>query len=91
MPDNNDDDDFFPWEGGREEDNGPVFAAEGEITPVAWFCASCGEANQTNLDLSGGLRQEYVEDCAVCCRPNTISITVDPETYLVALTNELEE
>ena len=32
-------------------------------------CAGCGEWNVTSVDPSAGRRQEYVEDCQVCCRP----------------------
>ena len=32
-------------------------------------CPYCGEAVVIALDTGGGLTQEYVEDCQVCCRP----------------------
>jgi len=32
-------------------------------------CPHCGEPLETYVDPGGGERQEYVEDCAVCCRP----------------------
>lgn len=33
------------------------------------FCPHCGEALDSYVDPGGGVRQDYVEDCAVCCRP----------------------
>lgn len=42
-------------------------------------CAFCGEINETSVDVSGGSRQIYVEDCQVCCRPNLLSIQFDAE------------
>lgn len=33
------------------------------------YCPYCGEANEIALDPGSGARQEYVEDCGVCCRP----------------------
>jgi hypothetical protein len=33
------------------------------------ICPYCGEAVEITLDPGGGLIQEYVEDCQVCCRP----------------------
>ncbi len=42
-------------------------------------CAFCGEANETSVDISGGSRQVYVEDCQVCCRPNQLSVLFDAE------------
>jgi hypothetical protein len=32
-------------------------------------CPHCGEPLETFVDPGGGERQDYVEDCAVCCRP----------------------
>jgi hypothetical protein len=68
----------------------PVKAAPGELTPAAWHCAACGQPNETFIDLSAGFRQEYVEDCAVCCRPNLIKLFIDEDSLIVSLRNELE-
>jgi len=38
-----------------------------------WQCACCGELNETFVDPTAGNRQEFVEDCRVCCRPNVIT------------------
>lgn len=38
-----------------------------------WQCACCGETNDVFVDPCGGNRQEFVEDCAICCRPNVIT------------------
>lgn len=46
----------------------------------AYACPYCGEPNTTELDLSGlaaGEMQQYIEDCAVCCRPIVIAIATD--------------
>jgi hypothetical protein len=32
-------------------------------------CPHCGEPLETYPDPGGGAQQDYVEDCAVCCRP----------------------
>lgn len=37
--------------------------------------AACGEWNDTFVDESAGTRQEYVEDCQVCCRPNLLEVS----------------
>jgi len=39
-------------------------------------CAFCGEENELLVDVSGGRRQRFTEDCAVCCRPNLITLVV---------------
>ncbi len=81
-------DEEFEWWGDDPDDE--VFATEGDLTPVPYRCAACGETNTTMLDLGGGLRQQYTEDCAVCCRPNLLTITIEADTLLVSLHNELE-
>lgn len=80
-----DEDDWLPF-GDAEQ----LIAKEGEVTPAPWACAGCGELNETLIDLSNGYNQEYVEDCAVCCRPNVLAVTIDPESLVIALRNELE-
>jgi hypothetical protein len=37
-------------------------------------CPFCGEPEELYVDLGGGTRQEYVEDCAVCCRPRIVHV-----------------
>jgi hypothetical protein len=33
------------------------------------MCPYCGQINDVVLDPGSGTRQEYVEDCQVCCNP----------------------
>lgn len=37
-------------------------------------CPYCGEAIEIVLDAGSGTRQEYVEDCEVCCRPWQVTV-----------------
>jgi hypothetical protein len=46
---------------------------------VGYLCDACGEEIVIPLDLSQGRRQEFVEDCSVCCRANVIHIEIDEE------------
>ena len=46
---------------------------------MTYACAFCGEDNDTFVDPGGGPRQVYTEDCAVCCRPNLITVTIDAD------------
>ena len=39
-------------------------------------CPYCGEPLTLTVDELGGRRQEYVEDCAVCCRPIEVRVHV---------------
>jgi hypothetical protein len=40
-------------------------------------CPHCGEVIDTFPDPGGGETQEYIEDCAVCCRPILFFATLD--------------
>jgi len=48
-------------------------------------CAGCGEWNLTAVDESAGRRQNYVEDCQVCCKPNLLHVEyqVASEEFLI--------
>ena len=46
---------------------------------AAYICNSCGEEIVVPLDYSEGQRQEYVEDCPVCCNPNVIFVEYDSD------------
>lgn len=52
---------------------------EDELRYVCW---SCGEEIVAPYDPSGGERQDYVEDCPVCCRPNRIVVERDEDGEL---------
>lgn len=42
-------------------------------------CPWCGEPAETFADAGGGEHQEYVEDCAVCCRPIRYTVRWDDQ------------
>jgi hypothetical protein len=43
-------------------------------------CPHCGQPLETYVDPGGGAHQEYVEDCAVCCRPIRFVAVQDLDT-----------
>lgn len=43
-------------------------------TTGAVTCVYCGESTSIALDPGSGSRQEYVEDCPVCCQPWTVVV-----------------
>jgi hypothetical protein len=47
------------------------------IDEAIYLCDACGETIVVPIDYTAGVRQEYVEDCPVCCRPNLIHIEID--------------
>jgi len=46
-------------------------------TECSYVCDSCGEEIIVPVDLSAGARQDYVEDCPVCCHPMTLHVEID--------------
>jgi len=56
------------------EADGPI-DADAVVT-----CPYCGEQVEVSLDPAGGRRQEYVEDCEVCCNPWRVRVRYDPGT-----------
>ncbi|MGF1508818.1 MAG: CPXCG motif-containing cysteine-rich protein [Myxococcota bacterium] len=53
-------------------------------------CGYCFEWNETAVDRFAGEFQSYVEDCQICCRPNLLRITVDPESGDATISAEFE-
>jgi Cysteine-rich CPXCG len=48
---------------------------DGTADGDAWItCPHCGESIEIALDAGSGSRQEYVEDCEVCCRPWRVTV-----------------
>jgi hypothetical protein len=45
-------------------------------------CPSCGEPVALSVDTSAGDEQEYVEDCAVCCRAMDVFVRCKPGEIL---------
>jgi len=37
-----------------------------------YLCPHCGDLVDTDPDPGGGVFQEYIEDCPICCRPNRL-------------------
>ena len=46
--------------------------------PVQIGCPYCGESLEIAIDSSAG-RQDYIEDCQVCCQPIQLRISFDEE------------
>lgn len=56
-------------------------------------CPYCGEDNTIFVDQAGGRRQQYVEDCQVCCQPwNVVAVVMADGSIEVELrTSDGEE
>ena len=47
------------------------------LDEATYICDNCGEEIVIPVDISAGSRQEYVEDCPVCCSPCVIHVQID--------------
>jgi Cysteine-rich CPXCG len=54
------------------DETDPLPDTEAEVS-----CPYCGETVTIILDPGSGTRQEYVEDCEVCCRPWRVRVRYD--------------
>jgi hypothetical protein len=54
-------------------------------------CPFCGQTDELAIDLGGGRRQTYTEDCAVCCRPRLIHVEPGDEPGEVHVWIERDE
>ncbi len=46
---------------------------------VKWICQYCGKENELWIDLTIEGKQDFIEDCETCCRPNRLIITHNKE------------
>ncbi len=56
---------------------------------ATYYCPHCGAPVEIMVDITGGPRQQYVEDCHVCCAPNVLTVVFD-EDGRVAVTADPE-
>ncbi len=55
---------------------------------ASFICAVCFEEIETVVDESQGPDQEYIEDCAVCCRPNVLHVHIEEGEVTIDATFE---
>lgn len=44
---------------------------------ASYVCPNCGETIVVPVDATAGRRQEYGEDCPVCCSPNLLRVQLE--------------
>ncbi|NOK06816.1 MULTISPECIES: CPXCG motif-containing cysteine-rich protein [Myxococcus] len=52
---------------------------------AAQLCPYCGEEVEVAVDPIGVASETYIEDCPVCCRPWTVQVSRDEESFAVHL------
>ena len=69
--------DAFPDDDALDEEF-PLGDGVADLASVV-HCPYCGEPVEITLDPGSGAQQDYIEDCAVCCRPWNVSVTYHPD------------
>ena len=46
---------------------------------LVWRCQYCGVENTVWVDLTIDEKQDFIEDCRICCRPNRIIVFRDSD------------
>ena len=54
-------------------------------------CPYCGEPVELIIDTGDSVRQDYVEDCPVCCRPWQVTVEQDGRGAWSAVLLTLDE
>lgn len=49
------------------------------ITDTSFCCPYCGEQNILEIDITAGSKQQFFQDCEVCCRPMEVIVKIDAE------------
>lgn len=62
------------------EDEFPMGDGVADVSTVV-YCPYCGEPVEIALDPGSGSRQQYVEDCQVCCQPWRVSVYYDADGH----------
>lgn len=71
-----DEDDFDFEEEEDDLDEGDLDISEMGDT-LYFVCDHCGEENELFVDRTVANRQQFTEDCEVCCRPNLVTIVIE--------------
>ena len=56
-----------------------------------WTCQYCGVENSIWIDLTIEGKQDFVEDCRICCRPNRIIVVRDYDENITIEARPVDE
>ncbi len=57
---------------------------------VNTMCPYCGESIELLVDTSVR-KQNYIEDCQVCCKPIIVQVTIDEEGFPIVRLSQEDE
>ncbi|AFH49903.1 Hypothetical protein IALB_2198 [Ignavibacterium album JCM 16511] len=58
---------------------------------LEWTCQYCGVDNSVWVDLTIEGKQDFVEDCRICCRPNRIIVVRDYDGNVMIEARPIDE
>lgn len=58
---------------------------------LEWICQYCGVENSVWVDLTIEGKQDFVEDCRICCRPNRIIVVRDYDGNVMIEARPIDE
>jgi hypothetical protein len=58
---------------------------------LVWRCQYCGVENTVWVDLTVGNKQDFIEECRICCRPNRIIITISSDDESVVVESRISD
>ncbi len=58
---------------------------------VVWECQYCGKKNAVQVDLTVEGKQEFIEDCRVCDRPNRLLLHIEEESDAIIEARLIDE
>jgi hypothetical protein len=70
---------YSKFESGERPALAPMAKKKKRALAHTLACPFCAEEDTIDVDISGGMQQRYVEDCAVCCRPRTVHVAPSDE------------
>lgn len=72
------------------DDEFPLGDGTADMEATVW-CPYCGEPVEIALDPGSGSVQQYVEDCAVCCRPWRVDVSYSDDGSASVRVTALDE
>ena len=60
------------------------------MEPVNTMCPYCGEPIELLVD-SSVRKQQYIEDCEVCCKPITVRVRIDAEGFPIVQVSQEDD
>ncbi len=58
---------------------------------VIWICQYCGKENSVWVDFTIPGKQDFYEECDICCRPNRVIVHMDDDQNIFVESRLIDE